>query len=127
MDGPDDLDAAGIAAAVAREVEAVEAVDVHTHLLPPNHGALLLTGVDALFTYHYLVAELFTRLPTAPPPADAAARGAGATADADIADDDADGDAVDVGGAPSPFPTADEFFSWPADRQARHAPRPFFF
>ena len=40
------------------------AVDLHTHLLPPTHGALCLWGIDELLTYHYLVAEYFV---TAPP------------------------------------------------------------
>ena len=46
-------------AVVARCVRDVEAIDVHTHLLPPTHGNLLLWGIDELLTYHYLVAELF--------------------------------------------------------------------
>ncbi|HEY3343022.1 MAG TPA: glucuronate isomerase [Anaerolineae bacterium] len=32
--------------------------DMHTHLYSPNMGNLLLWGVDALVTYHYLVAEV---------------------------------------------------------------------
>eukprot|EP00536_Pseudo-nitzschia_multiseries_P018301 jgi/Psemu1/248653/estExt_Genewise1.C_23640008 len=40
------------------------AIDLHTHLLPPTHGALCLWGIDELLTYHYLVAEYFV---TAPP------------------------------------------------------------
>ena len=32
--------------------------DMHTHLYSPNMGGLLLWGVDALLTYHYLVAEV---------------------------------------------------------------------
>jgi hypothetical protein len=32
--------------------------DMHTHLYSPNMGNLLLWGVDALLTYHYLVAEV---------------------------------------------------------------------
>ena len=55
---PEDLPAV-----VARHVDAVEAIDVHTHLLPPTHADLLLSGVDEMMTYHYLVAELFMVLP----------------------------------------------------------------
>ena len=54
-----------VEAAVARYVSAVDAVDVHTHLLPPTHGDLMLYGIDELLTYHYLVAELFMVLPCA--------------------------------------------------------------
>lgn len=36
---------------------------VHTHLLPPEHGNLMLWGVDELLTYHYLVAEFFQTAP----------------------------------------------------------------
>lgn len=50
-------------ATVARYVDAVEAIDVHTHLLPPTHGSLLAYGIDELLTYHYLVAETFMVLP----------------------------------------------------------------
>ena len=47
-------------AAVAREVvDATPCVDVHTHLFPAAHGDLMLWGLDALLTYHYLVAEYF--------------------------------------------------------------------
>lgn len=45
---------------VREAVAAVKVTDVHTHLFPPSHGELLLWGVDALLTYHYLIAELFT-------------------------------------------------------------------
>lgn len=38
-------------------------VSVHTHLLPPEHGRLMLWGVDELLTYHYLVAEFFQTAP----------------------------------------------------------------
>ena len=40
-------------------VDATPCVDVHTHLFPAAHGALMLRGLDALLTYHYLVAEYF--------------------------------------------------------------------
>jgi len=36
---------------------------VHTHLLPPEHGKLMLWGIDELLTYHYLVAEFFQTAP----------------------------------------------------------------
>jgi hypothetical protein len=38
-------------------------IDLHTHLLPPSHGALCLWGIDELLTYHYLVAEYFMTAP----------------------------------------------------------------
>ena len=53
-----------ITAVVVSEVASAVAVDLHTHLLPPKHGALCLWGIDELLTYHYLVAEYFV---TAPP------------------------------------------------------------
>jgi hypothetical protein len=53
-----------ITSVVVAEVAAAVAVDLHTHLLPPTHGALCLWGIDELLTYHYLVAEYFV---TAPP------------------------------------------------------------
>jgi hypothetical protein len=51
-------------AAVRQAVAEVTITDIHTHLFPPNHGDLLLWGVDELLTYHYLVAEFFTVAPT---------------------------------------------------------------
>ena len=77
---------------VVRHVCEVEAIDVHTHLLPPTHGALLLYGIDELMTYHYLVAECFMVLPV---PSEA--------------------DSVSVGEV---LPTPDEFFGWSKKRQA---------
>ena len=79
-------------AVVRKHVDAVEAIDVHTHLLPPSHGDLLLYGIDELLTYHYLVAELFTVLPL-----------------------DSEEDSVV---RPGDAPTPDVFFSWPKARQA---------
>jgi hypothetical protein len=38
-------------------------IDLHTHLLPPSHGGLMLWGVDELLTYHYLIAEFFQTAP----------------------------------------------------------------
>ncbi|EOD20252.1 hypothetical protein EMIHUDRAFT_117700 [Emiliania huxleyi CCMP1516] len=79
-------------AVVARCVRDVEAIDVHTHLLPPTHGNLLLWGIDELLTYHYLVAELFMVMPCV-----------------------SEEDSVSVGDtAPSP----DDFYGWPKPRQA---------
>ena len=83
---------AELAGVVARHVSSVQAVDVHTHLLPPTHGSLLLYGVDELLTYHYLVAELFMVLPL-----------------------DSGEDAVML---PGSAPTTDEFFAWPKPKQA---------
>ena len=40
-----------IRAAVFSEVASVSAIDLHTHLLPPSHGALCLWGIDELLTY----------------------------------------------------------------------------
>jgi hypothetical protein len=38
-------------------VDAEPAVDVHTHVLPPEFKGLFLSGIDDLLTYHYLIAE----------------------------------------------------------------------
>ena len=40
---------------VFSEVASVMAIDLHTHLLPPSHGALCLWGIDELLTYVCLV------------------------------------------------------------------------
>ena len=34
-------------------------VDVHTHIFPPEFGAMCISGIDDLLTYHYLIAEMF--------------------------------------------------------------------
>jgi len=52
-----------IRSAVKSLVEEVHVIDVHTHLFPPNHGKLMLWGIDELLTYHYLVAEYFITAP----------------------------------------------------------------
>jgi len=52
-----------IASVVTSEVGSTMAVDLHTHLLPPSHGALCSWGIDELLTYHYLVAEFFMTAP----------------------------------------------------------------
>jgi hypothetical protein len=44
---------------VDEAVAATHVVDMHTHLFPPQFGALSLYGIDELLTYHYLIAELF--------------------------------------------------------------------
>jgi hypothetical protein len=80
-------------AVVAREVSAVEVIDVHTHLLPPTHGQLMLYGVDALLTYHYLVAETWMVMPL-------------------------DSEADSTSTVPDAPPSKDEFFAWPLARQA---------
>ena len=36
---------------VTAEVESVQVIDLHTHLLPPSHGPLCLWGIDELLTY----------------------------------------------------------------------------
>lgn len=38
-------------------------IDLHTHLFPASHGELMLWGIDALLTYHYLVSEYFQVAP----------------------------------------------------------------
>ena len=63
------LTLAALPATVASAVAQAQAIDVHTHLLPPDHGTLLLWGLDALLTYHYLQAELFVILPLHDPSA----------------------------------------------------------
>ena len=43
--------AASIESVVAAEVQGSVAIDLHTHLLPPTHGALCLWGIDELLSY----------------------------------------------------------------------------
>ena len=49
--------------ALRQEVESIvtttPVIDVHTHVFPPEFGAMCLSGIDDLLTYHYLVAETF--------------------------------------------------------------------
>ncbi len=40
-------------------VNATPALDIHTHVFPPEFGSLYLSGIDDLVTYHYLIAEVF--------------------------------------------------------------------
>ena len=56
-------DAAALDTFVRQTVADVTITDIHTHLFSPAHGDLLLWGPDAILTYHYLVAELFTVAP----------------------------------------------------------------
>jgi hypothetical protein len=46
-----------------REVETIvkttPVIDIHTHVFPPEFGAMCLFGIDDLLTYHYLIAEMF--------------------------------------------------------------------
>jgi len=43
--------------AVQRIVADTPITDMHTHLYAPAFGGLLLSGIDELLTYHYLIAE----------------------------------------------------------------------
>jgi hypothetical protein len=45
------LDPDSARSVVAAEVQCAEAIDLHTHLLPPSHGPLCLWGIDELLTY----------------------------------------------------------------------------
>lgn len=47
-------------------VREVPVIDAHTHLFAPQFGAMNLSGIDELLTYHYLVAELFRSSPVRP-------------------------------------------------------------
>lgn len=40
-------------------VHKTTAIDVHTHVHPPEFTGLYLSGIDDLLTYHYLIAETF--------------------------------------------------------------------
>jgi hypothetical protein len=40
-------------------VQTTPVVDIHTHVFPPEFGAMCLSGIDELLTYHYLIAEMF--------------------------------------------------------------------
>jgi len=44
---------------VDHAVMSVRVIDVHTHVFPPEFGAMCLSGIDDLLTYHYLIAEMF--------------------------------------------------------------------
>src|SRR5215510_2727476 len=49
--------------ALRREIEeavnTTAAIDVHTHVFPPQFASLFRSGIDELLTYHYLIAETF--------------------------------------------------------------------
>jgi hypothetical protein len=60
---PNGLRKEDIYSVVFSEVRGQQVIDLHTHLLPPSHGALCLWGIDELLTYHYLVAEYFMTAP----------------------------------------------------------------
>ena len=53
-----------------REVEMIvgttPVIDIHTHVFPPEFGAMCLSGIDDLLTYHYLVAEMFRSTDVSP-------------------------------------------------------------
>jgi len=38
-------------------VNKTPAIDIHTHVHPPEFNGLFLSGIDELLTYHYLIAE----------------------------------------------------------------------
>src|SRR5471030_2293514 len=61
--GPEPDRWSSLRARVKRAVKSTPAVDLHTHLFPPDFGSLCLSGPDELLTYHYLIAETlrFTR------------------------------------------------------------------
>jgi hypothetical protein len=44
---------------VEATVNTTPVIDVHTHVFPSEFGALCLSGIDELLTYHYLIAETF--------------------------------------------------------------------
>ena len=48
-----------VAAQVEKIVGATPIIDIHTHLYDPAFENLLLSGIDDLLVYHYLVAEGF--------------------------------------------------------------------
>mmetsp|Transcript_752 Transcript_752/g.1588 ORF Transcript_752/g.1588 Transcript_752/m.1588 type:complete len:546 (+) Transcript_752:99-1736(+) len=52
-----------LASTVRKAVFSTQAIDVHTHLFPEQHGSLLLWGIDEMLTYHYLVSEMFMVAP----------------------------------------------------------------
>lgn len=41
-------------------IDKTPAIDVHTHLFPPEFQDMFLFGIDELLTYHYLIAEYFS-------------------------------------------------------------------
>jgi len=61
VDGDGDVarDVSELRRQVVEIVSAVQVVDLHTHIFPPQFDELSLSGIDELLNYHYLVAELF--------------------------------------------------------------------
>lgn len=51
-----------LAERVSRIVDLTPVHDIHTHLYDPALGSLLLSGIDDLLVYHYLVSEAFRHL-----------------------------------------------------------------
>lgn len=51
---------------IAQKLKKTKAVDIHTHLFPPEHGNLLLSGADNLLSYHYLIEEYLRRVAMSP-------------------------------------------------------------
>lgn len=51
---------------VTAVVATTPAIDMHTHLYPPEFGQMNLSGIDELLTYHYLVAEVFRSADVSP-------------------------------------------------------------
>ncbi|HAM72636.1 MAG TPA: glucuronate isomerase [Verrucomicrobiales bacterium] len=51
-----------LATRVAKAIATTPVQDIHTHLYDPAFGELLLSGIDDLLVYHYLVAEAFRYL-----------------------------------------------------------------
>lgn len=47
-------------------VRTTPVIDIHTHVFPPEFGAICLSGIDDLLTYHYLVAETFRSTDVSP-------------------------------------------------------------
>lgn len=45
------VNAENVPSVIISEVAAANAIDLHTHLLPPSHGSLCLWGIDELLTY----------------------------------------------------------------------------
>ena len=58
-DAPQSERREAVAAQVTQTVSSTPVNDIHTHLFDPAFGDLLLSGIDDLLVYHYLVAEGF--------------------------------------------------------------------
>lgn len=59
MSGAPIVDQQVMRTVVERIVQDTPVTDIHTHLYAPAFGDMLLSGIDELLTYHYLVAEAF--------------------------------------------------------------------